>query len=224
MRILIVEDHARTASYLQKGLKEQRFATDVALDGQEGLHLAMNNAYDVIILDVMLPYLDGWTLIKTIRANDTSVPILFLTAKDTIDDRVKGLELGADDYLIKPFAFSELLARLRTIVRRNQPQTAQHSLHIDDLIIYPHQYRVTRADHTLNLTAKEFMLLLLFAHRLGEPLSRTYISEQVWDIYFDCDTNIIDVAVKRLRDKMDKPFANKLIHTVRGVGYVMEIR
>lgn len=148
------------------------------------------------------------------------VPILFLSARDNINDRVKGLELGADDYLIKPFAFSELLARLRTLVRRNQPQPIIQSLQIDDLMIYPHQHRV----EVINLTTKEFMLLLLFINKQGEPLSRTYIAQQVWDIHFDCDTNVIDVAIKRLREKLDKPFHTKLIHTVRGVGYVMDVR
>jgi len=224
VRVLIVEDHLRTSRYLQKGLKEHLISSDVANDGQEGLFLAMNHSYDVIILDVMLPKLDGWSLIKAIRANHPFLPILFLTAKDNVADRVKGFELGADDYLVKPFAFSELLARLRAIIRRNQPNTDQQSIEIDDLIIHPHHYRVTRANQLLNLTAKEFMLLLLFANRLGEPLSRTYIAQEVWDIHFDCDTNVIDVAIKRLRDKIDKNFETKLIHTVRGVGYVMEVR
>lgn len=224
MRILIVEDHLTTASYLQKGLKEHFFSPDLAHDGQEGLYLAMSNAYAVIILDVMLPLIDGWTLIKAIRAKDPLVPILFLTARDNIEDRVKGLELGADDYLIKPFAFSELLARIRTLMRRQKPHSDPTLLAIADLIIHPNQYRVTRQNQSITLTSKEFMLLLLFANRLGEPLSRTYIAQHVWDIHFDCDTNVIDVAVKRLRDKIDKPFETKLIHTVRGVGYVMEVR
>jgi two-component system copper resistance phosphate regulon response regulator CusR len=223
VRILIVEDHPTTSSYLAKGLKEHLFIPDVAHDGKEGLYLALNNPYKLIILDVMLPHLDGWTLIKSIRAGHPHLPVLFLTARDTVEDRVKGLELGADDYLIKPFAFSELLARIRTLIRRTKPQETTDAIHIADLTIHPRQYRVTRGNQPLTLTAKEFSLLLLFAQKLGEPLSRTYIAEQVWDIHFDCDTNVIDVAIKRLRDKVDKPFNLPLIHTVRGIGYMMEI-
>lgn len=223
MRILIIEDNPATADYLSQGLKENYFIPDIAPDGQEGLFLATHNEYEVIILDVMIPHIDGWTLVKKIRQMNTRVPILFLTAKDTVDDRVKGLELGADDYLVKPFAFSELLARIRSLLRRKQPHTTD-TLTIADLIIDTQKHKVIRANHYLSLTAKEFMLLLLFANKTGEVLSRTFIAEQVWDINFDCDTNAIDVAIKRLRDKVDKDFNKKLIHSVRGVGYVFEER
>lgn len=225
MRILIIEDNRTTSAYLAKGLNEHLFTTDIAHDGKEGLYLALNTHYDLILLDVMLPHLDGWTLVKSIRAVHPNVPIMFLTARDRVSDRVKGLESGADDYLIKPFAFSELLARIRTLLRRQQANDpVEDSIEIADLTILPRQYRALRNKQNLVLTAKEFSLLLLFANKLGEPLSRTYIAEQVWDIHFDCDTNVIDVAIKRLRDKIDKPFYSPLIHTVRGVGYVMEVR
>lgn len=224
MRVLLIEDHPRIVSYLQKGLNSEGFMTDIAMDGQEGLYLAINQSYDVIILDIMLPQIDGWSLLTVLRTKYPHLPILLLTAKDSVEDRVKGLELGADDYLIKPFAFSELVARLHTILRRSQNTTSLSIIQIDDLKIYPMQYRVTRDQQIIQLTQKEFMLLLLLAEHLGKPLSRTYIAEKVWDIHFDSDTNIIDVAIKRLREKIDKPFHTSLIHTVRGVGYVMEIR
>jgi two-component system copper resistance phosphate regulon response regulator CusR len=223
MRVLVIEDNLTTADYLAQGLNENYFIPDIARDGQEGLFLATNNNYDVIILDVMLPYIDGWTLVKKIRQININVPILFLTAKDTVDDRVKGLELGADDYLVKPFAFSELLARIRSLLRRKQPHSTE-ILKIADLIIDTQKYKAMRGNNYIHLTAKEFMLLLLFVNKKGEVLSRTFIAEQVWDINFDCDTNAIDVAIKRLRDKVDKDFEKKLIHSVRGVGYVLEER
>lgn len=224
MRILIVEDNAATAEYLCKGLQENYFTVDVSHDGREGLFFATNNFYDVIIFDVMLPLLDGWSLIKKFRETNKTTPVIFLTARDSVEDRVKGLELGADDYLIKPFAFSELLARIRTIARRNQSSSLE-TLEIDDLQINIQKHQVTRQNTRINLTAKEFKLLLLLAKRQGEILSRTFIAEQVWDINFDSDTNAIDVAIKRLRDKIDNTdFVKKLIHNVRGVGYVLEAR
>lgn len=223
MRILIVEDNVTTAQYLSKGLQENYFTVDISHDGQEGLFLASNNSYDVIIFDVMLPLIDGWSLLKTFRELNNKTPVLFLTARDSVEDRVKGLELGADDYLIKPFAFSELLARIRSILRRNQTPSIE-VLELHDLKINTHKHQVTRQDIRINLTAKEFKLLLLFAKREGEILSRTFIAEQVWDINFDSDTNAIDVAIKRLRDKIDSDFPKKLIHNVRGVGYVLEAR
>ncbi|OAI48567.1 two-component system response regulator [Gammaproteobacteria bacterium SCGC AG-212-F23] len=223
MRVLLVEDNITTANYLSQGLKENYFVPEVAHDGQEGLFLASNNDYAVIILDVMLPVMDGWSLIKIIREKNPNTPILFLTAKDTVDDRVKGLELGADDYLVKPFAFSELLARIRALLRRKQPQSS-HILQIADLKLDTQAHTVVRNNNYITLTAKEFMLLALFANKKGEVLSRTYIAEKVWDINFDSDTNAIDVAINRLREKMDKPFDKKLIHCVRGVGYVLEER
>jgi len=223
MRILIIEDNIKTSEYLCKGLSENHFNVDTALNGQDGLFLATNSSYDVIILDVMLPFIDGWSVIKKIRELNIHIPILFLTARDTIDDRVKGLELGADDYLVKPFAFSELLARIRSLLRRANPQVAD-ILEVADLKIDIPKHQAIRGNTRLRLTAKEFMLLLLLVKRTGEVLSRTYIAEQVWDINFDSDTNAIDVAIKRLRDKVDDSFEKKLIHNVRGVGYVLEAR
>jgi len=223
MRILIVEDEIKTLNYLRKGLIEQGFTVDTAEDGLEGLYLAENTEYDLIILDIMLPKIDGWTVIKKLRDNNKLTPVLFLSARDTLDDRVKGLELGADDYLVKPFAFSELLARIRSILRRGHVQQSE-VLEISDLKIDLLKHKVYRADKVIDLTPKEFSLLSLLARREGEVLSRTLIAEQVWDMNFDSDTNIIDVAIRRLRQKIDSGFKNKLIHTIRGVGYVLEKR
>lgn len=220
MRALIVEDNATTAHYLAKGLKENGFIPEVAMDGCEGLYLASENEYAIIILDIMLPLMDGWTLIEKIRQKNLKSPLLCLSAKDRIEDRVRGLELGADDYLIKPFAFSELLARIRNLLRRNQPQERQE-ICIDDLCIDIARQKVLRCGKQILLSRKEFMLLLLFAKRKGEVLTRTFIAEQVWDIHFDSDTNAIDVAIKRLRNKLEST-DKKLIHAVRGVGYVLE--
>lgn len=223
MRILIIEDNPTTAAFLYKGLKEHHFMPEIAADGETGLHLARNQPYDAIILDVMLPKMDGWGVVQEIRALNTTIPIIFLTARDAVDDRVKGLALGADDYLIKPFAFSELLARLQAMLRRKSEITPR-VLSIADLLIDQDQYRAIRNGRTLHLSAKEFMLLSLFATKIGQVLTRTYIAELVWDIHFDSNTNAIDVAVKRLRDKIDYGHDIKLIHCVRGVGYVMEVR
>ena len=222
-RILIIEDNIKTADYLCKGLRESYLIAEAAHDGREGLDLASQNCYDLIILDVMLPHIDGWTLVKKIREINSLVPILFLTARDAVDDRVKGLELGADDYLVKPFAFSELLARVRSLLRRQQPQSPEF-VQVSDLRIDILKHKAIRGETHLPLSAKEFMLLLLLTKRTGEVLSRTFIAEQVWDIHFDCDTNAIDVAIKRLRDKVDGSSTKKLIHNVRGVGYVLEDR
>lgn len=223
MRILIIEDNQTTAEYLSQGLRENYFVPEVAYNGEDGLFFASQHEYVAIILDVMLPIIDGWTLIKKIRHNNNSVPIIFLTAKDAVADRVKGLELGADDYLIKPFAFSELLARIRTLMRRKQPLST-HMLQVADLTLDIKAHSAIRNGQYLNLTAKEFMLLTLLVDKTGEVLSRTYIAEKVWDINFDSDTNAIDVAINRLREKIDKHFDKKLIHSVRGVGYVLEAR
>lgn len=223
MRVLIIEDNIKTSQYLSKGLRESHFNVDTALDGGDGLFKALNHTYDIIILDVMLPLVDGWEIIKKIRAQNIQTPILFLTARDTVDDRVKGLEFGADDYLIKPFAFSELVARMHSLLRRTTPQFSE-LLEIADLKIDIQKHQAIRSGMRLRLTAKEFMLLLFLVKRQGEALSRTYIAEQVWDINFDSDTNAIDVAIKRLRDKVDTGFEKKLIHNVRGVGYVLEER
>lgn len=224
MRILIIEDEPKTAAYLRKGLTENGFIVDLAADGQEGLFLAKNTHYDLVILDVMLPKIDGWAVITNIRADEQKqTPVLFLTARDNIQDRVKGLELGADDYLVKPFAFSELLARVRSLLRRGQTRQP-NILHISDLEIDLLGHKVTRAGKRIDLTSKEFALLSLLARHTGELLSRTLIAEQVWDMNFDSDTNVVDVAIRRLRQKVDDPFPTKLIHTVRGVGYVLEMR
>lgn len=221
MRILIVEDEKKTAAYLRKGLSESGFIVDVADQGEDGLHLALTGEYDLIILDVMLPEFDGWSIIKQVRESGKLTPVLFLSARDSVADRVKGLELGADDYLVKPFAFSELLARIRSLLRRGSPSQSD-TIAIADLEIDLLRHKAARGGMRLDLTQKEFALLSLLARREGEVLSRTLISEQVWDINFDSDTNVVDVAVRRLRKKVDDPFAMKLIHTVRGMGYVLE--
>ena len=223
MRILIVEDEPKTASYLSKGLGEHGFVVDVAHRGDDGLHLARTGAFDLIVLDVMLPGMTGWSILTELRKAERTTPVLFLTAKDAVEDRVKGLELGADDYLVKPFAFSELLARIRSILRRG-PNRQAELLSIADLEIDVNRQRVTRQGCRLDLTPKEFALLSLFVRRSGEVLSRTMIAEQVWDMNFDSDTNVVDVHVRRLRAKVDDPFSLKLIHTVRGRGYVVEER
>ena len=223
MRILIIEDEKKTASFLNKGLSESGFVVETEENGEQGLLLALSKNYDLIILDVMLPGRDGWSILSTLRHAGNSSPVLFLTARDSVQNRVKGLELGADDYLIKPFAFSELLTRVRLLLRR-APTRQNETLQIADLELdFPRQ-KAARNGNRLNLTAKEFTLLSLMVRRSGEFLSRTLIAEQVWDINFDSDTNVIDVAIRRLRGKVDDPFQKKLIHTIRGVGYVLEER
>jgi two-component system copper resistance phosphate regulon response regulator CusR len=196
---------------------------DVVSDGEDGLYLLLTDQYDLAILDVMLPQRDGWSILAELRRRGKQTPILFLTARDTLQDRVKGLELGADDYLVKPFAFSELLARVRSILRRG-PGRQPEVLRIADLEIDLLQHKAVRAGRRLDLTPKEFALLSLLARRTGEVLSRTLIAEQVWDMNFDSDTNVVDVAVRRLRSKVDDPYPKKLIHTVRGMGYVLDER
>ncbi len=223
MRILVVEDEKKTAAYLRRGLVENGFAVEVAEQGEDGLRLARTGAYDLLILDVMLPRRDGWSILAELREGGQQTPALFLTARDAIPDRVKGLELGADDYLVKPFAFSELLARIRSILRRSAA-SPRDTLRIADLEMDLLRQRATRAGQRLELTPKEFALLALLAHRTGEVLSRAFIAEQVWDMRFAGETNIVDVHVRRLRSKVDDPFAQKLIYTVRGVGYVLEER
>lgn len=222
MKILIVEDEAKTGDYLRQGLSEAGFITDLARNGMDGLHLALTGDHDLIILDVMLPGLDGWKVLETIRRSGKEMPVLFLTAKDQVEDRVKGLELGADDYLVKPFAFSELLARVRTLLRRGRNGTEPTTLTLADLELDLLRRRVTRSGKRIELTAKEFALLELLLRRHGEVLPRSLIASQVWDMNFDSDTNVIEVAVRRLRNKVDEPFEPKLIHTVRGMGYVLE--
>jgi len=204
-------------------VQENGLVLDVASNGDDGLHLARSSHYDLIILDVMLPQRDGWSVLTALRELGKATPVLFLTARDSITDRVKGLELGADDYLVKPFAFSELLARVRSILRRG-PNRASDELVVGDLTIDFRRHRAERAGRRLDLTPKEFALVSLLARHAGEVLSRTLIAEQVWDMNFDSDTNVVDVHVRRLRSKVDDPFEHKLIHTVRGVGYVLEVR
>ena len=221
VRILIVEDEPASASYLQKGLTEAGFLADWAKDGIDGLHLALSEEHDLIILDVMLPKMSGWEVLRALRAAGRETPVLFLTARDQVEDRVKGLETGADDYLVKPFAFAELLARVRILVRRSaikQPVT----LRAGDLEMDLLRRRVVRAGRRIDLTAKEFALLELLVRRRGEVLPRSLIASQVWDINFDSDTNVVEVAIRRLRAKIDDDFATKLIRTVRGVGYVVD--
>ena len=222
MKILIVEDEAKTGDYLRQGLSEAGFVVDLARDGMDGLHLALTGEYDLMVLDVMLPGLDGWSVLQTVRRAGREMPVLFLTARDQVEDRVRGLELGADDYLVKPFAFSELLARVRTLLRRGKSKEPE-TLRAADLELDLLRRRVTRAGQRIDLTAKEFGLLELLLRRQGEVLPRSLIASQVWDMNFDSDTNVIEVAVRRLRAKVDDPFEPKLIRTVRGMGYVIEV-
>ncbi len=221
MKILIVEDEPKTGNYLRRGLSEAGFVADLAPDGLDGLHQAMTSDHDLIILDVKLPRMDGWGVLQAMRKADRQTPVLFLTAQDRVEDRVKGLELGADDYLVKPFAFSELLARVRTLLRRGKTREPE-ILRVADLELDAVRRRVTRAGRRIDLTAKEFALLELLMRRQGEVLPRSLIASQVWDMNFDSDTNVIDVAIRRLRAKMDEDFSPKLIRTARGMGYVLE--
>jgi two-component system copper resistance phosphate regulon response regulator CusR len=222
MRILVVEDEVKTADYLRKGLSESGYLVEVALNGLDGQHLIQEGEFDLIILDVMLPGLDGWQLLQIIRRK-WQTPVLFLTARDAVEDRVKGLELGADDYLVKPFSYAELLARVRTLLRRGPPREVEQfqvaDLHLDLL-----KRKVTRGGVRLSLTNKEFALLHLLLNREGEVLSRALIASHVWNMNFDSDTNVVDVAIRRLRAKVDDPFQVKLIHTVRGMGYMLEVQ
>jgi two-component system copper resistance phosphate regulon response regulator CusR len=221
MRLLVVEDEAKTREYLRKGLEESGFVVDIATNGVDGLHLALEENYDLVVLDVMLPALDGWAVIKQLR-EQKGIPVLFLTARDHVEDRVRGLELGGDDYLVKPFAFVELLARIRTLLRR-APAREVEQISIGDLEIDVIRRRVKRAGRRVDLTPREFSLLQLLANRRGEVLSRTQIASYVWDMNFDSDTNVVEVAIRRLRAKIDDEHAVKLIHTIRGMGYVLEV-
>ncbi len=221
MKILVVEDEAKTARFLQKGLSEAGYVVDVAGNGLSAIHLCREFTFDLIVLDVMLPCADGWQVVEELRRVGIETPVLFLTSKDSVADRVKGFELGADDYLVKPFAFAELLARIRALLKRS-PERQQDILRLRDLEIDVTRHRASRSGQKIDLTAKEFVLLTLLARRAGEVLSRTMIAEAVWDVNFDSDSNVVDVNVRRLRRKVDDPFPRKLIKTVRGFGYVLD--
>jgi len=223
MKILVVEDEPKTLAHLRKGLSENGFIVDVADNGADGLFFTTTGDYDVILLDVVLPQADGWSIVKALRGAGKQTPVLFLTARDSVSDRVKGLELGADDYLVKPFEFSELLARVRSLLRRGPSRKAE-ILYVADLEIDPVRQSVMRGGRHIKLTAKEFALVLLLARHAGEILSRTVIAEHVWNMNFDCNTNVVDVAIRRLRRKIDDSFDRKLLHTLRGRGYVLESR
>jgi len=220
MKILIVEDEAKTGDYLKQGLAEAGFTADLVRNGVDGMHEGLSGEHDLLILDVNLPGLDGWQVLKALRAAGRELPVLFLTARDQVEDRVKGLELGADDYLVKPFAFSELLARVRTLLRRGRARETE-KLALADLELDVLKRRASRAGKRIDLTAKEFALLELFLHRQGEVLSRRFIASQVWDMNFDSDTNVVEVAIRRLRAKVDDDFTPRLIHTLRGVGFAL---
>jgi two-component system copper resistance phosphate regulon response regulator CusR len=223
MKILIVEDEPKAGEYLKQGLQEAGFVVDWKTTGTDGLHTAKEGDYDLLILDVMLPELNGWQLLQQLRQEGHEVPVLFLTARDEVEDRVKGLELGADDYLVKPFSFAELLARVRTILRRGRSGTEPTTMQAADLVFDLLRRRVTRGGKRIDLTVKEFGLLELLMRRQGEVLPRSLIASQVWDMNFDSDTNVIEVAVRRLRSKIDDGYDLKLIQTVRGMGYMLEI-
>ncbi len=223
MRLLVVEDEEKTGDYVRQGLTEAGFVVDLARNGLDGRHLAATGDYDLIVLDVMLPDVDGWSILRSLRSGGNQVPVLFLTARSAVEDRVQGLELGADDYLIKPFAFSELLARVRTLLRRGAAPVNPDFIRIADLELDLPRRRAARGGQRINLTPKEFALLELLARRQGEVLPRSLIASQVWDMNFDSDTNVIDVAIRRLRAKIDEGFEPRLIHTVRGMGYRLDL-
>lgn len=223
MKILLIEDEASAAAYLKQGLTESGFTAEIATNGSDGLYAAMNGDHDLVVLDVMLPGIDGFAVLSALRTSKQT-PVLMLTARSKVDDKVKGFDLGADDYLVKPFQFPELLARIRALLKRGTKVATDDVLRIADMEVDSVKHRATRAGQRIDLSAKEFALLVLFVRRSGEVLSRTQIASLVWDINFDSATNVVDVAVRRLRIKIDDPFETKLIHSVRGVGYVFEPR
>jgi heavy metal response regulator len=220
MRILIVEDEKRIQDFLARGLESAGYAVDVAPDGNTGIDLVHSTEYDLIVLDLMLPDLDGLSVLQKIRNRKVNPPVLILSARDAIDDRVKGLELGADDYLTKPFAFVELLARVRALLRRGQPTPER--LQVGDLALDCIRRKVTRANENIELAPKEFSILEYLMRNRGRPLSRTMIVEHVWDMDYDGLTNIVDVYIRHLRSKIDDKFPVKMIHTVRGIGYMLD--
>jgi len=221
MRVLIVEDERKLARFLKHGLEEEHYAVDMAYDGEEGWYLSQVNDYDLMVLDIMLPKIDGLTLCRKIRAARQLTPILLLTARDAVEDRVNGLDQGADDYLVKPFAFAELLARIRALLRRQRDSIAVQ-LQVADLVLDPARHRVSRTGVSIDLTAKEYALLEYLMRHSGEVVTRTQITEHVWDQQFDTDTNVIEVYISYLRQKIDQPYASKLLHTVRGMGYILQ--
>lgn len=223
MKILVIEDEPKAAEYLRQGLSESGYTVEVSHDGTDGLHAAATGDHHLIILDIMLPGIDGFAVLSAVRTSK-QVPILMLTARGKTDDKVRGFELGADDYLVKPFQYPELLARVKALLKRGQVAPGNPVLKVEDLEIDPVRHRATRAGQRIDLSAKEFALLTLLMQKTGEVLSRTQIASLVWDIHFDSDTNIVEVAIRRLRAKVDDPFEDKLIQTVRGVGYVLERR
>ncbi|WP_224981132.1 heavy metal response regulator transcription factor [Geomonas agri] len=223
MHVLIIEDEPKVAAFIKQGLTECGYVADVAGDGEEGLQMALSTEYDMVLLDLMLPKRDGWSVIAELRRRGTETPVIMLTALDGMQDRVRGLELGADDYVAKPFGFSELLARIKTVLRRG-PTLKQDVLQVADLELNVHAHRATRGGKRLDLTPKEFALLSLLMHRSGEVMSRVRIAERIWNIRFETESNVVDVHMRRLRAKVDDPYEVKLIHTVRGSGYVLEVR
>ncbi|MBU6297089.1 MAG: heavy metal response regulator transcription factor [Alphaproteobacteria bacterium] len=222
MRVLVAEDEPKTRRYLAQGLREEGMSVELTEDGSDALVLLREHSFDAVILDVMLPGADGWTIVKTLRAEGIKTPVLFLTARDQVEDRVRGFELGGDDYLVKPFAFAELLARLRNVIRRSAVTQNDTSLRIEDLTVDPLRHHVERGGRALQLTAKEYALLLVLARNRGRVLSRTLIAESVWGLCSDVQTNVVDVLVRRLRGKLDAPFDSPLVHTIRGVGYLLD--
>ena len=223
MKILVIEDEPQAADYLRQGLSEAGYVVELAHNGVDGLHAAAIGDHDLIVLDVMLPGIDGFAVLSALRTSK-QLPVLMLSARGKTEDKVRGFDLGADDYLVKPFQFPELLARVRTLLKRGHAVAVDSVLKTADLEIDPVRHRATRAGQRIDLSAKEFALLTLLAQRSGEVLSRTQIASMVWDIHFDSDTNVVEVAIRRLRVKIDNPFKDKLIHTLRGVGYVLEHR